>query len=147
VTDTSLAGRRDLLAAVLDTLIPAGDGYPGAGAVALDHVLGVAAASPGVDRLLSGGIGAVHAAARGVDLAALDAAAREALLRSVEEAQPVFFEALVRHTYEGYYSHPAVVTRLGLDPRPPQPHGHRIEWRETPDLSRVIARGRIYRPA
>ncbi|MET0852410.1 MAG: gluconate 2-dehydrogenase subunit 3 family protein [Candidatus Rokuibacteriota bacterium] len=147
MSGTSLAGRRDLLAVVLDALVPAGDGFPGAGTVALDHVLGAAAASPETDRLLSGGLEAIEAAARGADLAALDAGAREALLRSVEEAQPALFEALVRHAYEGYYSHADVVTRLGLDPRAPQPHGHRIEWREEPDVSRVIARGRIYRQA
>jgi gluconate 2-dehydrogenase subunit 3-like protein len=147
VTGPSLAARRGVLAAVLDDLVPAGDGFPGAGAVALDHVLGVAAASPDVDRLLSAGLGAVETAAGGADLATLDAGAREALLRSVEAAHPVFFDTLVRHVYDGYYSHPDVVTRLGLDPRPPQPHGHRIEWREDMDLSRVVARGRRYRPA
>ena len=39
-----LAARRDLLALVLDTLVPADDGFPG-GSVALDHVLAMAAAS------------------------------------------------------------------------------------------------------
>jgi hypothetical protein len=145
VSGASLAGRRALLAAVLDTLVPAGDGFPSAGTVALDHVLAVAGASPDADRLLSGALGAVEAAAHG--FTALDAGARETLLRSVEAAHPASFDALVRHAYEGYYSHPDVVTRLGLDPRPPQPHGHRIEWREEPDVSRVVARGRIYRQA
>ncbi len=147
MTGPILAARRGLLAAVLDVLVPAGDGFPGASAVALDHVLGVAAASPDLDRLLSAGLGAVEAAAGGADLAALDAGARETLLRGVEAAHPTFFDALVRHVYQGYYSHPAIVTTLGLDPRPPQPHGHRIEWREEMDLSRVVARGRIFRSA
>src|SRR5262249_62362435 len=42
-----LAARRDLLALVLDTLVPAGDGFPG-GSMALDHVLAMAGASADV---------------------------------------------------------------------------------------------------
>ena len=57
------------------------------------------------------------------------------------------FEALVRHTYDGYYGHPNIVARLGLDPGPLHPRGHRIESRDAPDLARVIARGPLYRRA
>jgi len=53
----------------------------------------------------------------------------------------------VRHAYDGYYSHPEVLGRLGLEPGPVQPRGHRIETADLPDLGRVIARGPIYRPA
>ena len=44
-----------------------------------------------------------------------------------EQSRPAFFEALVGHVYDGYYSHPTVVARLGLDPSPLHPRGHRIE--------------------
>ena len=37
VTQEPIAARRDLLARVLDTLVPPGDGFPGAGAAALDQ--------------------------------------------------------------------------------------------------------------
>jgi hypothetical protein len=53
----------------------------------------------------------------------------------------------VRHTYDGYYSHPAVVARLGLDASPPHPRGHRTEAVDLPDLARVSSRGLIYRLA
>jgi len=36
------------------------------------------------------------------------------------------FEALVRHTYDGFYSHPRDDARLGSS-WPVQPRGHRIE--------------------
>ena len=145
-----LAARRDLLAALLDALLPPGGAFPGAGAVAPDHVLAVATASADLESLLSRGLDATEETARAsgaVGLLALGADDRERVLHRVEAAHPEFFEALVRHTYEGYYSHPTVIAQLGLDPRPPHPHGHRVEPVDIPDLARVTARGPLYRPA
>jgi hypothetical protein len=150
VTPETVATRRDLLALVLDTLVPAGEGFPGAGAVAVDHVLAMTSASPDLDRLLAHGLRGVDEASRAYDaagLASLSVDDREAVLRRVEQSRPVFFEALVRHTYDGYYSHPTVIARLGLDASPPHPRGHRVETVDPPDLARVSARGPIYRPA
>jgi hypothetical protein len=150
VTRETIAARHELLAGVLDTLVPAGDGFPGAGAVALDHVLGRAAASADLARLLVDGLGAVEDASPTHEVGgfgSLAADGRESVLRRVEQSHPEFFEALVRHTYDGYYSHPTVLTRLGLDPSPPHPRGHRVETVDAPPLSRVRARGTLYRPA
>jgi len=146
----TVAARRNLLAAVLDTLVPASGGFPGAGAIALDHLLTLAAGSPEIDALLSGGLGAIEEAARAAGaagLAPLDQDARERVLRRVEQAHPVFFDALVRHTYDGYYSHPTIVSRLGLEPGPLHPRGHRLAADRPLDLSRIAARGAIYRRA
>jgi gluconate 2-dehydrogenase subunit 3-like protein len=138
-----LAARRDLLALVLDTLVPAGDGFP-AGSVALDHLLAMAAASPDIASMLERGLQAIDETA---GFARLDANDRERALARVERTHAGLFDALVRHTYDGYYSHPAVLGRLGLEPGPVQPRGHRIETAELPDLGRVRARGPLYRPA
>jgi len=146
----TLAARRELLVLVLDALIPAGSGFPGAGAVALDHVLGAGAASADLESLLSRGLQALEDTARAdgaAGLAALSPDERENVLRRVEAAQAEFFEALLRHTYDGYYGHPTVIARLGLDPRPVHPRGHQVESVDMPDLARVAARGPIYRPA
>jgi hypothetical protein len=146
----TLAARRDLLAQVLDTLVPPSGEFPGAGSIAFDHVVATASASAEVDTLLSRALGLVEEAARSAgtgDFAGLDVTGREDVLRSVEAADPVVFEALVRHTYDGYYSHPAVLTRLGLEPGPLHPHGYQVEAVELPELARVAARGSIYRPA
>ncbi len=148
MTPETVGARRALLAVVLDTLVPASDGFPGAGAAALDHVLGMAAASADLERLLSGGLRAVEETSReDGGFASLSADGREALLRRVEQAHAGFFEALVRHTYDGYYSYPAVIARLGLDATPLHPRGHHVEAADLPDLARVSARGPIYRPA
>jgi hypothetical protein len=148
VTQEALAAQRDLLALVLDALVPASGGFPGAGAVALDHVLAMAAASADLERLLSHGLRAVEEASGANDaasLASLSGDDRETVLRRVEQSHPEFFEALVRHTYDGYYSHPTVIARLGLDASPPHPRGHRVETVDLADLARVSARGPIYR--
>jgi hypothetical protein len=146
----SLAEQRDLLALVLDALIPAGDGFPSGGVIALDHVLMVALASTEIDTLFSQGlrgIAAAVAATAAGDFTQLSLDDRESVLRQVEHAHADFFEMLVRHTYAGYYSHPTVVTRLGLTPGPVHPRGHRIPSAELPDLTRVTSRGPLYRPA
>ena len=142
------AARRDLLTHVLDTLVPASDEFPVAGSVALDHVLAMARASTEVDAVLSRALGLVEDAARSTaaDFAALDVDGRERVLRLAEATDRLTFDALVRHAYDGYYSHPAVLTRLGLEPGPLHPRGHRVEVVELPDeLARVAAGRAIYR--
>jgi gluconate 2-dehydrogenase subunit 3-like protein len=144
----TVVAQRGLLALVLDVLVPASGGLPSAGAVALDHVMAMAAASADLDALLSGGLRAIEEAAGAggaAGLASLSADDRERVLRRAEESQADFFEALVRLTYEGYYGHPQVVAQLGLDPRPLHPRGHRVEPVDLPDLARVTARGPLYR--
>jgi hypothetical protein len=146
----TLARRRDLLTRVLDTLVPASTELPVAGSVALHHVLALAHASTEVDALLSRALDLVEDAARSnrVDFGTLDVDGRERVLRLAEETDRLTFDALVRHAYDGYYSHPVVLTRLGLEPGPLHPRGHRIEAVELPDeLARVAGRRAIYRPA
>ena len=141
----SLADRRELLAAVLDVLIPADAGFPPAGAIVLEHVLSAAVASGESEALLGRALRAIAEAA--ADFSALGADEREGLLREIERVHPDAFDALVRHTYAGYYSHPEIVTRLGLTPGPVHPRGHRIKDAELPDLTRVTSRGPLYRQA
>jgi Gluconate 2-dehydrogenase subunit 3 len=148
VSRERLEAKRDLLAAVLDALVPAAEEFPESGALALDHVLGIADASAEAGSLLARALDAIEEAARAVaarGFAGLSVAQREDLLRRVERSHPEAFEALVRHTYDGFYSHPATIARLGLEPGPVQPRGHRIEPAALPDLARVAARGPIFR--
>jgi len=140
VTRARLDAKRAMLVAVLDTLIPAAEGFPESGALALDHVLAIAAAAlDAIDEAAR--VGGARGFAEG------SAGEREDLVRGVERSHSEAFEALVRHTYDGFYSHPATITRLGLEPGPVQPRGHRIEPAPAPDLARVTARGPIYRRA
>jgi len=150
VSRERLLAKRSLLIAVLDTLIPAGEGFPESGALALDHVVAIADASAQAGALLSRALDAIDLAARRDGTGAferLSVAEREDALRHVESTDPQAFDALVRHAYDGFYSHPATTTRLGLEPGPVQPRGHRIEPAALPDLTRVAGRGAIYRQA
>ena len=71
-----LAARRDLLALVLDTLVPASDGFP-AGSVALDHVLAMAAASADVASVLERALQAIgDTAAKSTSPASLPSGSR-----------------------------------------------------------------------
>jgi hypothetical protein len=150
VSRERLEAKRRLLGAVLDTLVPAAEGFPESGVLALDHVLAIAGASAEAASRLARALDAIEEATRagGVrDFAGTSAAEREELLRRVERSHPEAFEALVRHTYDGFYSHPDTIARLGLEAGPVQPRGHRIEPAPLPDLARVSARGPIFRRA
>jgi hypothetical protein len=137
---------------VLDSLVPGEAEFPESGALALDHVLAMAERSAELESLLARVLEAIEdesragGAVRGFP--GLSATQREAVLRRVEGSHPEPFEALVRHAYEGFYSHAATIRRLGLEPGPVQPRGYRIESAALPDhLDRVAARGPIYRQA
>src|SRR5262249_49951131 len=102
MTRAGLAEKRDLLAAVLETLVPPSEDFPESGALALAHVLAIAdASSPEAGVMLARAIEAIEAALAGQagGFAALSAAQREDLLRRVERSSPEAFDALVRHTY------------------------------------------------
>ena len=142
----TLTAERALLIPILDALVPPSGDFPGAGTVALDHVLAAAAASPDLDALLCRALHAIAEAGGANRFASMSEDDRETVLRRVEESQPEAFAALVRHTYFGYYGDPTIITALGLDPTPVQPRGHYPEALEPPDLARVTQRGPLYRP-
>jgi hypothetical protein len=141
----TLTAERSLLIPILDALVPPSGDFPGAGTVALDHVLAMAAASADVDALLCRAVHAIAEAAGANRFASMSADDRETVLRRVEQSRPEAFAALVRHTYFGYYGHPTVVRALGLDPTPVHPRGHQPDPLDPPDLTRVTKRGPIYR--
>jgi hypothetical protein len=122
------AEQRSLLRAVLDTLVPPHGALPGAGGLGVDATIDeTLAQTPSLRRLILDGLAEIALTGEreaGRAFHTLDADAREGVLRSVEEAQPVFFAALVEHAYRGYYTHPEVHAAIGYTTRPPQPLGH-----------------------
>jgi hypothetical protein len=114
-----------LLAAVLDGLIPAGEGYPGAGQSDIAAACLADAARDGQRDAIAELLARLPAG-----FAALDAAARERALATLEAGQPAAFAALVRHTYNAYYAHAAVRTALeadtGYPARPPHYEGYEL---------------------
>jgi len=127
--------QRRLLVAVLDRIVPPNGALAGAGSLGVDAAIDTTLAqTPRLRRLFLGGLAEIEVAAEretGQDFLALDAEAQERVLRTVEEAEPAFFAALVEHTYRGYYVRPEVHAAIGYATRPPQPLGHELApWRE-----------------
>lgn len=136
---------RPLLTAVLDRLIPAGAGFPGAGAVAVDHVLRVLDRDGAMLAAFAEGLAVIAGEGGDTAFGALPEAEQDAALRRVEAAHPAFFDLLVTHTYGGYYSNPVVLAALGLDAGPPHPRGHILEPTDWSILDRVRAMPKLWR--
>lgn len=115
-----------LLTAVLNTLIPARAELPGAGDLGLAGKVDAAlAAAPAWRHAYLAGLLAIEATgARPFGELAADE--REAALRAVESAHPIFFAALVEHAYRFYYTDLRVQRSVGLTDGPPQPRGHEL---------------------
>jgi hypothetical protein len=122
--------QRQLLAAVLDRIVPPRDSLPGAGGLGVDASIDrTLAQTPKLRRLFLDGLAEIVRAAEhqtSADFLTLDAARQEEVLSAVETAEPAFFAALVEHTYRGYYTLPEVHAAIGYTQRPPQPLGHEL---------------------
>ena len=145
------ADQLNLLAGVLDTLLPprAEQGLGGGGELGLGEAvaeqLGEAASAIG------GLLDALDAKARagGAEggFVALDAEARDALLRSADPELPGLVSGLVFHGYGVYYSDPRVLEALGVPGRPPHPEGYSLESRGLELLDSVRGRTDLCREA
>ena len=146
-----VASQQMLLSAVLNRLIPATDDFPGAGDLGIaSYVDMVVGRFADLRRLFAEGlthIALASQARQGQEFIDLADDHKDAVLRRVETLHPAFFEALVQHTYSGYYSHPTVIRLLGLEARPPQPRGYHLEPLDLTLLDNVKQRGPLYRQA
>ena len=142
------AEQRTLLDAMLDRLIPAEGAMPGAGEIgAAEYIDGVVGRSARLARMFGDGLRRVELAAaeRGASFVEMSGEAQDHVLRGIEVNESAFFETLLGHAYNGYYSNPEVVDALGLEARPPQPRGHEVEFGDFSALDAVAARGTAYR--
>lgn len=130
-------GERELLAAVLDELIPARpDGrLPGAGRLGIAGPVDDALrASPALRAMVLDGLAELDAQARQRDPRGFDALDPDARLALLQQQGFVF--PLLLQAYAAYYHQPAVLEALGLEARPPHPGGHAMA---PDDLSLVEA--------
>ena len=141
--------QHELLVSVLNRLIPAAGAFPGAGDLGVaGYIDRVARQSSALKRLFVQGlvqIGLTSQAQYGQPFAALPERQRNAVLHHIEATAPEFFEALVTHTYSGYYSQPGIVRLLGMEGRPPQPLGYHLEALDLSLLDNIKQRQPIYR--
>jgi len=121
--------QRSLVTEVINRIIPATDKLPGAGNLGIAaYIEDAAAGTPGLTRLFNDGLAQIAVAA-GQDSAggfeSLSNTAKDDLLRSMEAANPVFFDQLVLQTYNGYYTNPGVFELIGYTvPKPATPGSH-----------------------
>ncbi len=137
--------QRDMLAAVLNRLVPAAGDIPAAGDLGIvGFVESVVAGSTGKRRTLMDGLVQIELAAseRGGSFAALAEAAQIDTLRAVEASSPGFFQELVTQTYRGYYTSEAVCGALGYRP-PNREDYHPLPFDESL-LEPVRQRGQVW---
>lgn len=133
----------EILAAVLDTIVPASveDGMPGAGAAGVaQHVVAALEQAPEHEPGVVAGL-----AALGAEFLGLDGPERAAALEALAPSQPGFLPLLLFQTYQGYYESPEVLAALGLPPRAPHPLGYDMEPSDLSLLDPVRAKGKLYR--
>jgi hypothetical protein len=113
--------QKDLLASILNRIIPPDGNLPGAGDLGLaEFVEDVVGRRATLKRLFSDGLTNTEITAGRRDAVSFRALAddvKDAVLKDVETSNPEFFEELVRQTYNGYYTNPQVFQ--GLDYAPP----------------------------
>lgn len=132
----STGSTQQLLALVLDLLVPPVDELAGAGGLGLGAQVPADVAEPVLGLLPP-------------DVAQLARPAQLEALRAVEAAVAWPFSELVRHAYIAYYRDPRVLARVerisGYAARPPQPAGYRLEPLDMKLLAVVSARPPLYR--
>ena len=138
----------ELVTEVLNRIVPASEELPGAGEIAVNFLDEVVGGSPRLKRILHHGLSQIEVCAYRMytkDFPSLSCEQMHAVLRQVEVDEGEFFDLLVRQTYNGYYTDPRIVELLGLEARPPQPLGHRVDQGNITLIESVKNRGIVYR--
>ena len=138
----------ELVARVLDRIVPPTGKMPGAGEIAVEYLDKFVGASPRHKRTFGNGLTQIELHARqsfSGAFANLPGEQQDLVLRQVEADEKGFFDLLVRQTYNGYYTNPRIIEALGLEARGPQPRGYRVEMGNISLMENVQRRGRIYR--
>lgn len=129
------AGRADVLGAVADTLVPAGEGFPAPSEAGVVAFLGRYVTPSGQDPRWYPFVGeddlVAHVDGLGSSFGNGSEAERVEALRTLERQEPEFFTRLRDLVYQAYYSRPEVVAAInrelpaGRDYRvSPQPFGY-----------------------
>jgi hypothetical protein len=140
-----------LLRQVLDRIIPAEGKFPGAGKLDVaGYIDNLVAQSAELKHLFTEGLAQIQIASKTMhsqEFANLSSEAQDTVLRRVEATHPAFFQALVRQTYNGYYTNPRIIRLLGLEARPPQPRGYKLEPFDLTLAERVKQRPQLWKNA
>ena len=138
----------ELVTAILNRIIPANEKLPGAGEIAVDYLDEAISGSSRLKRIFSHGLFQLEIDAYRLFsevFPSLTGEQMDSVLRMVEADEAEFFDLLLRQTYNGYYIDPRIVKLLGLEARPPQPLGYKVDQGNITLIEKVKNRGLTYR--
>ena len=142
--------QRDVLAIVLDLIVPASADGRRPSAAEVDVLGYIRAAEPGTLANLGAELDRLDAEARerhGEGFASLDAEVRQALVDDIRAAEPSFMRTLAIQTVTCYYQDDRVLEAIGVEARPPFPKGYEVPSGDLTLLDPVRKRGRVWREA
>ena len=141
--------KKELIKSILNTIIPESDGFPAAGEIEVDtYIDNILCNSPKLKRIFSEGLTSIQNESNNFfqnDFLLLNDSQKNKVLEHIDNINTEFFNALILHTYNGYYTNKIVLNLLGPHARPPQPLGYDIEKGDLSSLENVKNRGIIYR--
>lgn len=74
----------------------------------------------------------------GKDFSSMNNEDWHAVVKKLEEQESEFFQALLRHTYMGYYSDAVVRPHFGLSANPPHPNGYEVPLDDPKELAALV---------
>ena len=141
--------QKDFIISILNIIIPKSDGFPSAGEIEVyTHIDNILSDSPYLKRIFIEGLNSIQYESNILfknDFITLNDSEKNIVLKNIEQIKTDFFNALILHTYNGYYTNNIVLNLLGPHARPPQPLGYDIEEGDLSSLQVVKSRGIIYR--
>ena len=141
--------QKDFIISILNIIIPKSDGFPSAGEIEVyNHIDNILSDSPYLKRIFIEGLNSIQYESNILfkkDFISLNDSEKNIVLKNIEQIKTDFFNALILHTYNGYYTNNIVLNLLGPHARPPQPLGYDIEEGDLSSLEVVKSRGIIYR--
>lgn len=139
MTETLNDARRERLAALLDTILPASDDGRMPSAAQLDFAAYLAAQAHDFLAVLTGLLDRLG------DFAGQPLPARVAAVEAIAADDPAAFESLLMRVYDCYYQDDRVRKLIGAEPGPPFPRGNVIPQGDLSGLEAVAQRSRGYR--
>ena len=141
--------QKDFIISILNIIIPKSDGFPSAGEIEVyTHIDNILSDSPYLKRIFIEGLNSIQYESNILfkkDFISLNDSEKNIVLKNIEQIKTDFFNALILHTYNGYYTNNIVLNLLGPHARPPLPLGYDIEEGDLSSLEVVKSRGIIYR--
>ena len=141
--------QKDFIISILNIIIPKSDGFPSAGEIEVyNHIDNILSDSPYLKRIFIEGLTSIQYESNILfknDFITLNDSEKNKVLKNIEQIKTDFFNALILHTYNGYYTNSIVLNLLGPHARSPQPLGYDIEEGDLSSLQVVKSRGIIYR--